>query len=70
MDERDLRSLNAKIMQAREHMHTGRVWAADDALREAQRKIKDVLGVTDVSPRRERLVSRGLHRSRMPRTEE
>lgn len=45
-----------------------RPWEADARLREAQRMIKEELYGDYEVPKRERLVSRGLHRSRMPHT--
>ena len=62
--------LNKQILQARERVISGQLWAADDALREIQRQIsKELYGDVEQAPR-QRLVSRGLHRNRMPHTEE
>ncbi len=61
--------LNKQILQARERVISGQVWAADDALREIQRQIsRELYGDVEQAPR-QRLVSRGMHRSRKPRTE-
>lgn len=46
-----------------------RPWEADARLREMQRMIREELYGDYEIPKRERLVSRGLHRSRKPRTE-
>ena len=62
--------VNKQILQARERVISGQLWAADDALREIQRQIsKELYGEVDRAPR-QRLVSRGMHRSRTPRTGE
>ena len=62
--------LNKQILQARERVISGQLWAADDALREIQRQIsRELYGDVEQAPR-QRLVSRGMHRSRKPRTGE
>ncbi len=61
--------LNKQILQARERVISGQLWAADDALREIQRQIsRELYGDVEQAPRK-RLVSRGMHRSRKPHTE-
>lgn len=45
-----------------------RPWEADARLREAHRLIKEELYGDYEVPKRERLISRGLHRNRMPHT--
>jgi hypothetical protein len=62
--------LNKQILQARERVISGQLWAADDALRDVQRQIRIELYGDVVLPPRERMLSRGLYRNRMPRTEE
>jgi len=65
-----LYQINKQILQARERVISGQLWAADDALLEIQRQIvKELYGDVEQAPR-PRLVSRGLHRNRMPHTEE
>jgi len=60
--------LNKQILQARERVISGQLWAADDALREIQRQIiRELYGDVEQAPR-QRLVSRGMHRSRKPHT--
>lgn len=61
--------INKQILHARERVISGQLWAAEDMLLEIQRQItKELHGDVVREPRR-RLVSRGLHRNRMPRTE-
>lgn len=65
-----LHRLNRQILQARERVISGQMGAADDALRDVQRQIRAELYGNVVSPPRKRMLSRGLYRNRMPRTEE
>lgn len=61
--------INRMVSAARERVIVGNVWAADQQLRDVQLAIRqEILGDVPVEPR-EKPVSRGLHRSRMPRTE-
>ena len=69
MDERSLHRLNRILMQARSRVVSGDDWAVDELLLEAQRVIQASLGIEPNLTPRARLVSRGLHRSRKPRTQ-
>lgn len=70
MTEQLLRNLSRKITQAQESIVMDRPWEADARLREMHQAIRAQLFGDYVEPRRERLISRGLNRSRKPRTEE
>ena len=61
--------INRQILQARERVISGQLWAAEDTLLEIQRQITRELYGDVVQAPRQRLVSRGLHRNRTPRTE-
>jgi hypothetical protein len=65
-----LRNISRKITQAQESIVMDRPWEVDARLREVRRMIRAELYGDYDEPKRERLVSRGLHRSRKPRTEE
>ena len=67
--EQLLRSVSKGIVKAQEAIMMDRTWEADARLREVQRMIREELYGDYEIPKRERLVSRGLHRNRKPRTE-
>lgn len=69
MTEQLLRAVSKSIVKARDAIVMDRPWEADARLREMQRMIREELYGDYEIPKRERLVSRGLHRSRKPRTE-
>lgn len=70
-DEREfLLRLNKMISTARERVIVGSVWSADQQLRDVQLAIRKYLTGDVKAEPRERLVSRGLHRSRTPHMEE
>jgi hypothetical protein len=64
-----LLAVSKRIVKAQEAIMMDRPWEADARLREAHRMIREELYGDYEIPQRERLVSRGLHRNRMPRTE-
>lgn len=69
MTEQLLRSVSKGIVKAQEAIMMDRTWEADARLREVQRMIREELYGDYEIPKRERLVSLGLHRNRKPRTE-
>lgn len=68
--EQLLRAVSKGIVKAQEAIMMDRTWEADARLREVQRMIREELYGDYEIPKRERLVSLGLHRSRKPRMEE
>lgn len=70
MTDEVLGAVYKKVIAAQEAIMMDRPWDADARLREARKIIKSELyGDAPVEPR-VKLISRGLHRNRKPRTEE